>query len=187
MSDGRDLVFGVMVGSLRKESLNRKVADNLAEHLPEGARLTELPSIGELPLYDEDLEAGGLPEPVERLAAAIRDTDAVLVVTPEYNYSMPGVLKNAIDWMTQSRPQPFAGKPTGIITASPSPYGGIRCQHQLRQVLVAVNAIVLPRPEVHIAKADEKLDAEGRLTDERAREFLGKMLEALADYARRFA
>ncbi len=121
------------------------------------------------------------------MAAAIRAVDGLVIVTPEYNYSFPGVLKNAIDWMTQTRPQPLAGKPTAIATASPSPYGGIRCQHHLRQVLVALNAETVVRPEVHIAGADEKFDENGRLTDERARKFLGKLLESLADHARRFA
>lgn len=187
MADKSGIVFGVLVGSLRKESLNRKVAGNLEEHAPDGVRIEELPSIGELPLYDEDLELSAFPLAVERMAEAIRKVDAVVIVTPEYNYSIPGVLKNAIDWMTQTKPQPFAGKPTAIATASPSPYGGIRAQHHLRQVLVAVNAIVIPRPEVHIAGADEKFDDQGRLTDERARDFLKKLLASLEDYARRFA
>lgn len=187
MADKSEMVFGALVGSLRKGSINRKVAGNLQDLAPDGVRVEELPSIGEIPHFDEDVQNAGHPEAVLRMAEALRAVDALVIVTPEYNYSIPGVLKNAIDWMTRTRPQPFAGKPTAIVTASPGAYGGIRCQHQLRQVLVAVNAITLPRPEVHIPAADKKVDEAGHITDERTREFLGKLLAELANYVRRFS
>ena len=186
MRDG-ELVFGVMCGSLRKGSYNRLLGEAMARLAPDGVRLQNLPSIGDVPHFDEDLHGERVPDSVEALAQAVRDADAVIISVPEYNYSFPGVLKNAVDWLSWTKPQPFANKPVFIMSASPHPYGGSRGQLHFRQVLVAVNAVVLPRPEVIVANADEKFDEEGRLTDERTREFLGKALNGLQDYVRRFA
>lgn len=187
MSDGRTLEFGMMVGSLRKGSLNRCLAEAMMGMAPDGVRFEHLPPIGELPHYDQDVFDEAVPEPVERLSAAIREKDAVVIAVPEYNYSFPGVLKNAIDWACRTKPQPFAGKPVFLMSASPSVYGGVRGQLELRQVLMAINAICLPRPEIMVREADGKFDDQGRLTDDRTREFLQKGLDALVDYARRFA
>lgn len=187
MSDGRTLEFGMMVGSLRKGSLNRRLAEAMMGMAPDGVRFEHLPPIGDLPHYDQDVFDEAVPEPVERLSAAIRAKDGLVIAVPEYNYSFPGVLKNAIDWVCRTKPQPFAGKPVFLMSASPSVYGGVRGQLQLRQVLMAVNALCLPRPEIMVRQADEKFDGEGRLTDERTGEFLEKAVAALAEHARRLA
>ena len=120
MRDG-ELVFGVMCGSLRKGSYNRLLGEAMARLAPDGVRLQNLPSIGDVPHFDEDLHGERVPDSVEALAQAVRDADAVIISVPEYNYSFPGVLKNAVDWLSWTKPQPFANKPVFIMSASPLP------------------------------------------------------------------
>jgi chromate reductase len=174
----------VFCGSLRKGSFNR-MAFRAAEELAPAGMSFESCDIGEMPLYNEDVREKGFPRPVHEMRERIRAADAVLFVTPEYNYSIPGVLKNAIDWASRPPDQPFAGKPAAIMGASTSMLGSARAQYHLRQSCVFLNMFPVNQPEVMIAAADKKFDAEGRLTDEMTRKFIAKLLVALADWTRR--
>jgi chromate reductase, NAD(P)H dehydrogenase (quinone) len=176
-------VIGIS-GSLRKGSFNTaalRAAQGLA---PEGMTI-EVAQIGDLPLYNDDVRAAGFPPPAERLRAQIAAADAVLLVTPEYNYSISGVLKNAIDWASRPPNQPFEAKPVAIMGASPGLFGSARAQYHLRQMLIFLNAMPLNRPEVMIGQAQNKFDADGNLTDEPTREFIRKLLVALRDWTER--
>ena len=114
----------------------------------------------------------GFPAPVEDLRARIKAADGLLIVTPEYNYSIPGVLKNAIDWASRPPEQPFDGKPIGLMGASVGTHGTSRAQYHLRQCFVFLNGLVMNRPEVMIPQAQNKFDAEGKLTDQATRDFI---------------
>ena len=171
-------------GSLRKGSFNRMVLRAAEELAPEGMRF-EICDIGAFPLYNEDVRQQGFPAAVEDAREKIRAADAVLFVTPEYNYSLPGVLKNAIDWASRPPDQPFAGKPAAIMGATPSMLGTARAQYHLRQVCVYLNMFPVNQPEVLIAAVDKKFDADGRLTDEPTRKLVARLMEALADWTRR--
>jgi chromate reductase, NAD(P)H dehydrogenase (quinone) len=176
-------VIGIS-GSLRKGSFNTaalRAAQGLA---PEGMTI-EVAEIGDLPLYNDDVRAAGFPPPAERLRAQIAAADAVLLVTPEYNYSISGVLKNAIDWASRPPSQPFEAKPVAIMGASPGLFGSARAQYHLRQMLIFLNAMPVNRPEVMIGQAQNKFDADGNLTDEPTREFIRKLLVSLRDWTLR--
>jgi chromate reductase, NAD(P)H dehydrogenase (quinone) len=174
-------VLGI-VGSLREGSFNRFALQNAIDLAPEGVQITAA-GIGDIPPYNSDVEAQGRPESVVRLREAIAEADAVLFATPEYNYSIPGVLKNAIDWASRGQDQPFNGKAVAIMGASMGMFGTARAQYHLRQVLVFLNAFPINRPEVMIARAQDKFDAEGKLTDETARKLIVQLLEGLRDWA----
>jgi chromate reductase len=120
------------------------------------------------------------------MGEAIGKADGVIIVTPEYNYSVPGVLKNAIDWLSRLPTKPFAGKPVAIQSASPGIFGGVRAQHHLRQTLVFLDARALAQPEVTVTQAAAKFDGKtGELTDKTTREFIARQLQAFAAFARR--
>lgn len=154
------------------------MAMNLAgELMPEGMRL-EQAEIRHVPFFDGDLLANGLPASVAALRERIRKADGVLIVTPEYNFSIPGVLKNTLDWISRGEDQPFAYKPVAIITASPSPVGGARVQYDLRRVMLFMNAQVLAKPEVFIAGAVGKFNNDGQCTDDTTRKFVGDQMHA---------
>ncbi len=177
-------VLGI-AGSLRAGSFNRALLRAAQELAPEGMEIRAF-DIAPIPLYNADVEAKGDPEPVAALKTAIREADALLFVTPEYNHGVPGVLKNAIDWA--SRPPdktPLKGKPASIMGATPGQGGTIRAQGQLRQTFVFTQTCALLQPEVLVAKAHEKFDKDGRLTDETTRGFVKKHLEALRDWTLR--
>lgn len=170
-----------IAGSLRSGSYNRallRAAVSLAP--PEMVIVTV--DIARIPLYDGDLEARGIPEAVRELKEAIRGADALLIATPEYNYSVPGVLKNAIDWVSRQPDPPLNGKPTAIMGASPGRAGTLRAQLHLRQTAVFTNMLVLNKPEVLVSEAHEKFSAEGELTDERTRKAVSELLVALKDW-----
>ncbi len=171
-------------GSLRSASLNSAALRACADVLPPGVTLSTF-DLSPIPLYNEDVRAQGLPEVVQQLREQIRAADALLIATPEYNYSIPGVLKNAIDWASRPPEQPFSGKPVALIGATPGGFGTSRAQYHLRQVFVYLNAHLLNQPEVFISAAPSKFDAQGKLTDAATSEQLGKMLAALSDWARR--
>ena len=171
-------------GSLRKGSFNTaalRAAQGLA---PEGMRI-ETAEIGDLPLYNDDVRLAGYPAPVARLRGQLAAADAILFVTPEYNYSIPGVLKNAIDWASRAPSQPFDGKPVAIMGASGGLFGTARAQYQLRQMLVFLNAFPVNKPEVMIGQALTKFDEAGHLTDETTKQFVRQLLVALAAWTRR--
>ena len=176
-----------LCGSLRQASYNL-AALRAAQALAPGAGMQiDIADISDLPLYNEDVYAQGFPAPVERLRNQIRAADALLFVTPEYNYSMPGVLKNAIDWASRPPEQPFAGKPAAIMGASPGALGSARAQYHLRQTLVFLDVHPLNKPEVMIGSAHERFDAQGQLIHEPTREYIGRLLAALATWTRRLA
>ncbi len=171
-------------GSLRTGSFNTALLRAAAELAPEGVAIT-LHDYRDVPLYDGDIETS--PEAVEALKAAIDAADAVLIATPEYNHSIPGVLKNAIDWA--SRPafdSVFFGKPTGMVSASPGLVGGARAQQHLKSVLLAMGTPVYASPEVLVGRAGDKFD-DGRLVDESTRKFLAGFLEKFSAWARGFS
>jgi len=171
-------------GSLRAHSLNRALLRAAIELTPEGLGI-EAFDLGPLPLYDGDVEAAGLPEPVQTFRRRIAAADALLLVTPEYNYSVPGVLKNAIDWASRPPDQPFRGKPIALMGASPGRFGTARAQYHLRQMCVFLDMLPVNRPEVFISAASDKFDPEGRLVDESARREVRALLEALLAWTHR--
>ena len=185
MPDDKPLRLAVLVGSLRKGSFNAAVARALPALAPEGVTIEPLPSVGEFPLYNFDLQEKGFPEIVMRTAEAIRGADGVIFVTPEYNHSVPGVLKNAIDWISRVPNQPFAGKPVAIQSASPGVFGGLRAHTALRASFVFLDARPLNKPEVMIPQVNAKVDAKtGELTDTATRGFIADQLKAFAAFAR---
>jgi chromate reductase len=150
---------------------------------PEGMRI-EVGSIRDIPGYDEDVRAQGYPEPVAKLREAIKRVDALLIVTPEYNYSVPGVLKNAIDWASRPPEQPFAGKPLGIMGASGGMGGTMRAQYDLRRSAVFLDMHPVNKPEVFVRNGAQVFDAEGNLQDEATRKVVRQALEALLAWTR---
>jgi chromate reductase len=174
----------VLVGSLRKESLNRKVALALADLAPAGLRL-EIVEIGGLPLYDEDVE----PDPPQAwldFRDSVRSADALLFVTPEYNRSVPGSLKNAID--VGSRPygaSVWSGKPGAVVSASPGAIGGFGANHHLRQMLVFLDVPLLQQPEAYLGGAGSFFDAQGHLANDGTRKFLQSFMTAYAAWVER--
>ncbi|WP_207481703.1 NADPH-dependent FMN reductase [Arenibaculum pallidiluteum] len=176
-------VIGIS-GSLRKGSFNTAALRAARDLAPEGMSI-DIAEIGDLPLYNDDLRAEGYPPPVERLRGQIAGADAILFVTPEYNYSITGVLKNAIDWASRPPNQPFEGKPVAIMGASGGIFGTARAQYHLRQMLVYLNAFPVNKPEVMIGQAQSKFDVDLNLADETTREFVRQLLVSLADWTRR--
>ena len=173
----------VLVGSLRKESLNRKMAHALAAASPEGLKL-QIIEIGDLPLYNEDLDAAP-PAAWTAFRDQVKGADAVLFVTPEYNRSVPGLLKNAID--VGSRPygkSAWDGKPGAVVSASPGAIGGFGANHHLRQSLVFLNVPVLQQPEAYLGGVDKLFDESGG-ANESTRGFLVKYLTAFAAWIER--
>ena len=180
-------ILGI-AGSLRNGSLN-KAALRAAQQVAPPAAMIEIFDIADLPLYNDDLWTGGTPPArVLELKRAVRAADAILLVTPEYNYSFSGVLKNALDWA--SRPygdNAWKGKPVAIMGASGSALGTGRAQYHLRQCFVFLEMYALNQPEMLINHANEKFDAKGNLTDEPTRERIRQMLAALIDLTQRVA
>jgi chromate reductase, NAD(P)H dehydrogenase (quinone) len=172
-------------GSLRKASFNTALLRAATELVPERAALTLSEDIGKLPLYNDDLREAGPPPEVLAFRAQIASADAVLIVSPEYNFSIPGPLKNAIDWASRPPDQPFNDKPLAIMGASPGMLGTGRMQYHLRQVAVFLNMHVVNRPEVFVAKAGEKFDAGLKLTDAGTRKVVADLLLALRDFTLR--
>ncbi len=181
----KQLHFVTLLGSLRKASFNGGVARALPAMAPEGVTISALGSVGDFPLYNADVQAVGIPAAVEAMGAAIKAADGLIIVSPEYNYCVPGVLKNAIDWLSRLPSAPFKGKPVLIQSASPGALGGARMQYHLRQSFVFLDARVMNVPEAMIGGAGGKFDAAtGDLTDATTKDFLGKQLAAFADFVR---
>jgi chromate reductase, NAD(P)H dehydrogenase (quinone) len=175
-------ILGI-AGSLRQGSYNRSLLQAARELLPEGVELVEY-EIGTLPFYNGDVEAAGGPESVLQLKQAIRDADALLIATPEYNRGVPGVLKNAIDWA--SRPplaSPLTGKPIAIMGTSTGRGGTARAQEQLRAALEFSRANVLEQPEVLVPEAFMRFDEHGELVDSGIRAELAELLDTLVRVA----
>ena len=174
-------------GSLRKGSYNRIVMNTLPGLAPEGMQIKEAPPFSEFPLYNADIQnSTGFPAPVQTLADAIRAADGVIFVTPEYNFGIPGALKNAIDWVSRLQNQPFAGKPVALQSASPGPLGGARVQYDLRKAMMFLDAFTLNKPEIFIGNFASKFDEKtGELKDETTRGLLKQQLAAFATYIAR--
>jgi chromate reductase len=170
-------------GSLRLHSYNKAALNAAKELLPEGATL-EIVDISDIPFFNEDIEAEGIPESVLNFKRKLASAHAVLISTPEYNYSIPPVLKNALDWASRGTDLPLSGKPLAIMSASPSIFGGSRVQYHLRQVCVRVNLLPLNQPEVFIMKADGKFDKDGKLINETTEKAISNLLKALVDNTR---
>jgi len=171
-------------GSLRKDSYNKALLRAALELLPEGASL-EIFDLKGIPLFNQDLE-DRMPAIVREFKAKISAADAILIAAPEYNYSVSGVLKNAIDWA--SRPygdNSFDGKPVAIMSASIGMLGGARAQYHLRQVLVFLNMHPINRPEVIVAYAPEKIDERGKIKDKATRKLIKELLDNLVAWTRR--
>jgi chromate reductase len=178
--------FVAISGSLRKESYNTKVLKVVQKLAPEHIVIEQI-SIVDVPMYNFDLHEKFYPEPIEKLCSAIKNADAIIIVTPEYNYSIPGALKNVIDFLSKHPATPFDKKAVGIISASPSLLGGVRAQYHLRQILVAVNAMTMNIPEVVITEVNKKFDETGNINDEKTKDFLKKFIEALAVHSSIFS
>jgi chromate reductase len=176
-------VFG-FAGSLRKGSYNRALLRAAAELLPEEAQL-EICDLAGIPPFNQDLE-NQMPEIVKGFKAKIRAADAILIATPEHNFSVPGVLKNAIDWA--SRPygdNSFEGKPVAIMSASTGLLGGARAQYHLRQTFVFLDMHPVNKPEVIVTFARDKIDEQGNVTDETTRKIIKQLLESLVAWTKR--
>ena len=181
-----DKVINILgfAGSLRKGSYNRALLRVAADVVPKDAKL-EIFDLEGIPPFNQDLEQA-VPDKVKEFKAKIKAADAILIVTPEHNYSVPGVLKNAIDWA--SRPygdNSFGGKPAAIMSASTGMLGGARAQYHLRQVLVFLDMHPLNKPEVFVTFANQKFDAQGNLTDEKTKEFIKGLLDALIAWTKK--
>jgi chromate reductase len=181
MSD-KALNVVTICGSLRKGSYNRIVMNLLPSFAPDGMTITEAPPFAEFPLYDADVQnASGFPAPVQNLADAIRAADGVIFVSPEYNFSIPGGLKNAIDWVSRTPNQPFAGKPVAIQSATGGNLGGGRMQYDLRRCMIFLDALTLNKPEIFIGMASQRIDDKtGQIKDEQTIGFIKQQLAAFA-------
>ena len=176
-------ILGI-AGSLRHESYNRAALRAATELVPEGTSI-EIFELDGIPGFNQDEEQNP-PAKVVELKRRIREADAILIVTPEYNYSVPGVLKNAIDWA--SRPygdSAWNGKPAAIMGASIGAIGTARAQYHLRQMFVFLNMFPINQPEVMIGNASKRFDAEGNLTDDKTKDFIRQLLQSLVNWTQR--
>jgi chromate reductase len=174
-------------GSLRKDSYNAMVARALPGLAPAGLTIKPAPPFADFPIYSFDIQAKGIPASVTALAAAISAADGIVIVSPEYNFSIPGGLKNAIDWLSRIKDNPpFAGKPIALQSATTGPVGGARMQYDLRKVLYGLDAFLLNQPEIFIGNAKSRVDEQKlELTDETTRGFIAKQLLAFAAFIER--
>ncbi|MGJ7542473.1 NADPH-dependent FMN reductase [Variovorax sp. LT1R16] len=167
-----------LCGSLRSASINRMALQLASECMPAHMAL-EIVDWREIPPFDADLLAEGMPPAVLALRERLRSADALVIATPEYNFSIPGMLKNALDWISRGDDQPLRRKPVAILSAAPGAVGGARVQYDLRKVLLFMDAMVLAKPEIFIPHATSKFDAHGHCIDEATRAFVGKQMDAL--------
>ncbi len=171
-------------GSLRSQSINRMLLNLAGECLPAGSALVEH-DWRDIPPFNSDVMEQGLPPAVQALREHIRHADGVIIATPEYNFSLPGMLKNAIDWVSRGDDQPLLHKPVAILSATPGPLGGARVQYELRKVLLFMHAAVLVKPEIFVGQAPQKFDAQGRCTDATTRGFVQSQMDAFIKHIRR--
>jgi chromate reductase, NAD(P)H dehydrogenase (quinone) len=176
-------------GSLRKGSFNAMLQLALPSLAPDGMTIKPAPSFAEFPLYNADIQnSSGFPAPVNALADVIRAADGVIFCTPEYNFGIPGGLKNAIDWVSRLPNQPFAGKPVALQSVSPGPVGGARVQYDLRKSMMFLDAFTLNKPEIFIGNCASRIDEKtGEIKDEATRGFIKQQLAAFATFIARVA
>ena len=170
-------VLGIS-GSLRKGSHNTMALRAAQKLAPAGMNI-EIADIAAIPMFNDDVRAAGEPPAVTELKARVRAADAILIVSPEYNFSVPGVLKNMLDWMSRPPEPACIGKTVAIMGASGGPLGTARAQYHLRQVLLYMDTFVVAKPEVFIGNAQAKFNAQGELTDETTAKFIGDLLVSL--------
>ena len=183
---GQGFAIAAFAGSLREGSFNRALLRAAVEVAPSGLHIV-IHELGQVPLYNGDVDAAGAPASVAELRDAVHRSHGLLVATPEYNHGIPGVLKNTIDWLSRPpRNSALGGKPAAMIGASPGMAGSARAQEHLRQVFASTNTFLMPQPEVLVARAQEKFDAAGRLTDAATRTFLATFLERFTEWVGRF-
>jgi len=174
-----------LCGSVRKDSYNAALLRALPNLSAGDIVFREGPSVADIPIYDGDLERiTGFPAAIVTLANLIRESDGVLIVSPEYNYSVPGGLKNLLDWVSRTPNQPFAGKPVLIQSVSGGALGGARMQYHLRQIMVFLNARVFTRPEVMVGPAGVKFTTEGELIDAPTRDAVRAQLSEFTAFVR---
>jgi chromate reductase len=174
-------------GSLRKMSFNRALLNALPGLAPAGMAFAEAPSFRGFPLYDNDLQdSAGIPAEVVAMGGAIRAADAVVIASPEYNWSIPGTLKNAIDWLSRLHEQPFHDKPVLLQSVTPGPLGGARMQYHLRMSLTSLKAFVFGTPEIFVGMGKTKFDEKTMaLTDEPTRKIIAAQLAAFETFVAR--
>jgi chromate reductase, NAD(P)H dehydrogenase (quinone) len=177
----------VICGSLRKGSYNAALARTLAALAPAGIALRDAPPFDKFPIYNHDIQdSTGFPPEVNAWADAIRKADGVIIVSPEYNWSIPGGLKNAIDWVSRMKDQPFKDKPVALQSAAGGILGGSRMQYHLRQSLTSIDAILFGRPEVIITFAAQKFDEKTlALKDQTAIDLIKQQLAAFEKFIHR--
>jgi chromate reductase len=185
MADTLNIV--AICGSLRKGSFNRMLMKATMGLSPAGMKFTEAPAWGDIPIYNFDVQQAGVPASVNAWADAIRSSDGVLIVTPEYNWTIPGGLKNAIDWVSRLKDQPFKDKPVMIQSAAGGILGGSRCQYHLRQSLIAIDAVCFGRPEVIVTFAAQKFEENGTLKDQGAVDLIKQQLAGFEGFARKLS
>jgi chromate reductase len=181
-----DLNILVICGSLRKGSYNAALVRALPELAPAGMKFTSAPAFDSLPMYNADVQqSSGFPAGAEALASAIRAADGVIIVSPEYNWTIPGALKNAIDWVSRMQDQPFKEKAVAIQSCSQGPLGGSRMQYHMRMAMTYLNAFTFGTPEVIVGMAQNKFDKDLKLTDETTRNIIKQQLAGFAKFIER--
>ena len=180
-------ILGI-AGSLRKGSYNRALLRAAIELAPDEMEITIFDNeiFSAIPLYNEDIRIQAVPQPVRILKQEIQKADGLIFAIPEYNFSVSGVLKNAIDWVSRpANESPLNGKPVAIMGASSGIGGTIRAQMHFKQIGTTTNMLLVNRPQVYVARAADKFDLDGRLMDEEARHFIGLLMKALLDWTRK--
>ncbi len=174
-------------GSLRKASYNASLARSAIKLAPPGMSVSPSPSLGDIPIYNFDVQSStGIPAPVNELAAAIRAADGVMICSPEYNWSISGVLKNTIDWLSRLKDQPFANKPVALQSAATGLLGGSRAQYHLRQSLTSIDALLFGKPEVLVTFAAQKFDEKTlELKDQGAIDLIKQQLASFETFIRK--
>lgn len=173
-------------GSLRKASFNAALARALPALAPAGLSIKPAPAWGDIPIYNADIQSAGFPASVTAWADAIRSADGAIIVSPEYNWTIPGGLKNAIDWTSRMKDDPFKGKAVAIQSCAGGLLGGARMQYHLRQCLTSVEAVILIRPEVFVNFSAKKFDEKSlELTDQATKDMVKLQLEAFEKFVRK--
>jgi chromate reductase, NAD(P)H dehydrogenase (quinone) len=184
MADALNIL--TICGSLRKGSFNAALARALPPLAPAGLSIKPAPAWAEIPIYNHDIQDAGWPAPVNTWADAIRAADGVIIVSPEYNWTIPGGLKNAIDWSSRMKNDPFKGKPVALQSCAGGLLGGARMQYHLRQCLTSIESVVLIRPEVFVTFAAKKFDEKTlELTDQATKDMVKLQLEAFEKLVRK--
>ena len=169
-------------GSLRRNSFNHRVVQAVPTLAPKSLQISVYDELASVPLFNEDLEMPRAPPGVERLRSAVASAEGMLIATPEYNQSLPGVVKNLVDWLSRGEPVVIEDKPIGILGVTPGAWGTRIAQSQLRHALTACGAIVMPAPQLYLRSAGELFDADGRLIDTRTVDSLAEFLAAFATW-----